>query len=113
MTWATGLGDEGGFAPEVALPEDVLELLVQAIEKAGYPTGKAGVAIALDPAASEFYRDGAYHVAGEALTRGDMIERYAQMVAKYPCGCWRMAWPMETGTAGWPLPSGSARPPSW
>lgn len=90
---ATGLGDEGGFAPEVTHPEDVLALLVSAIEKAGYPTGPSGVAIALDPAASEFYRDGAYHVAGEALTSADMIERYAAMVERFP------VWSIEDGLA--------------
>ena len=90
---ATGLGDEGGFAPEVAQPEEVLALLVRAIEKAGYPTGRSGVAIALDPAASEFYRDGAYHVAGEALSSADMAERYAAMVEKYP------VWSIEDGLA--------------
>jgi enolase len=91
--FATGLGDEGGFAPDIAKPEDVLALLVRAIEAAGYPTGRAGVAIALDPAASEFYRDGAYHVAGETLTSADMAERYAAMVATYP------VWSIEDGLA--------------
>jgi enolase len=58
---ATGLGDEGGFAPNLAEPEEVLALIVASIEDAGYPTGKAGVAIALDPAASEFHqKDGTY-----------------------------------------------------
>lgn len=90
---ATGLGDEGGFAPEVTHPEEVLALLVRAIEKAGYPTGPSGVAIALDPAASEFYRDGAYHVAGEALTSADMVERYAAMVERFP------VWSIEDGLA--------------
>ena len=63
---SAGLGDEGGFAPELASPEDVLDLLVGAIGEAGYEPGRAGVAIALDPAANGFYRDGAYHVNGEA-----------------------------------------------
>lgn len=90
---ATGLGDEGGFAPEVSRPEEVLALLVRAIEKAGYPTGRSGVAIALDPAASEFYRDGAYHVAGEALSSADMAERYVAMVEQYP------VWSIEDGLA--------------
>ena len=91
--FATGLGDEGGFAPEVTRPEDVLALLVQAIEGAGYTPGPTGVAIALDPAASEFYRDGAYHVAGETLSSADMIERYAAMVQDYP------VWSIEDGLA--------------
>jgi len=91
--FATGLGDEGGFAPDIARPEDVLALLVQAIEAAGYTAGRDGVAIALDPAASEFYRDGAYQVAGESLSSGDMVERYAAMVADYP------VWSIEDGLA--------------
>jgi enolase len=91
--FATGLGDEGGFAPDIARPEDVLALIVQAIEAAGYATGRGGVAIALDPAASEFYSEGAYHVAGESLSSGDMIERYAAMVADYP------VWSIEDGLA--------------
>ena len=65
---ATGLGDEGGFAPQIARPEDVLSELVGAITDAGYEPGRNGVAIALDPAASEFYRDGVYRVAGESLS---------------------------------------------
>jgi enolase len=91
--FATGLGDEGGFAPDISRPEDVLALIVKAIEAAGYPTGPTGVAIALDPAASEFYSDGAYHVAGESLTSSDMIERYAAIVADYP------VWSIEDGLA--------------
>ncbi len=91
--FATGLGDEGGFAPDITRPEDVLALLVQAIEGAGYTPGPTGVAIALDPAASEFYRDGAYHVAGETLSSADMIERYAAMVQDYP------VWSIEDGLA--------------
>ncbi|RPF28033.1 phosphopyruvate hydratase [Georgenia muralis] len=91
--FATGLGDEGGFAPDITRPEDVLALLVEAIEGAGYTAGRAGVAIALDPAASEFYDDGSYRVAGESLTSTEMIERYAQMVADFP------VWSIEDGLA--------------
>lgn len=90
---ATGLGDEGGFAPQIDRPEDVLALVVRAIEAAGYTPGRDGVAIALDPAASEFYRDGAYHVAGESLSSTDMIERYAQIVTDFP------VWSIEDGLA--------------
>ncbi|OJV82416.1 MAG: phosphopyruvate hydratase [Cellulomonas sp. 73-92] len=90
---ATGLGDEGGFAPNIARPEDVLTLIVEAITAAGYPTGRAGVAIALDPAASEFYRDGAYHVAGETLTSDDMIARYEAIATDFP------VWSLEDGLA--------------
>ena len=89
----TGLGDEGGFAPNIARPEDVLALIVQAIADAGYVTGRAGVAIALDPAASEFYRDGAYHVAGETLSSDDMIARYEAIATDFP------VWSLEDGLA--------------
>jgi enolase len=82
---STGLGDEGGFAPEVAEPEEVLTLLVQAISDAGYKPGADGVAIALDPASSEFRQsDGRYRVAGQLLSSGDMIDRYALMTTQFP-----------------------------
>lgn len=79
-----GLGDEGGFAPQIDTPEDVLAVLVHAIEDAGYQSGRDGVAIALDPAASEFHRDGVYQIAGEKLSSDEMIERYAQIIARFP-----------------------------
>jgi enolase len=90
---ATGLGDEGGFAPQLRLPEDVLAMLVGAIEDAGYRPGRDGIAIALDPAASEFHRDGRYHVAGEALSSDDMIARYRELVDRFPI------WSLEDGLA--------------
>lgn len=90
---ATGLGDEGGFAPQISRPEDVLAVLVQAITEAGYRTGKDGVAIALDPAASEFYREGRYQVAGELLSSDDMIARYAEIITSFP------VWSLEDGLA--------------
>jgi enolase len=89
---ATGLGDEGGFAPELAEPEEVLEVIVAAITDAGYAPGRTGIAIALDPAASEFlHQDGSYHVNGQQLTSADMVERYAAMVDRYPI------WSIEDG----------------
>jgi len=91
--FATGLGDEGGFAPEIDRPEDVLAVLVDAIAAAGYTPGREGVAIALDPAASEFYRDGRYHVAGEALSSDEMIARYEEIAANFP------VWSLEDGLA--------------
>ena len=82
---STGLGDEGGFAPEVAEPEEVLALLVQAISDAGYKPGTDGVSIALDPASSEFRQsDGRYRVAGQLLSSSDMIDRYALMTTQFP-----------------------------
>ena len=91
--FATGLGDEGGFAPDIARPEDVLSELVDAINDAGYKPGRDGVAIALDPAASEFYRDGTYTVAGEKLSSDDMVARYAEIVTRFP------VWSLEDGLA--------------
>jgi enolase len=91
---ATGLGDEGGFAPQLSEPEEVLKLLTAAIGEAGYATGPEGVAIALDPAASEFRgEDGYYTVAGQKLTSADMIERYAQITEQFP------VWLIEDGLA--------------
>ena len=91
----TGLGDEGGFAPELATPEAALGLLVEAIVTAGYEPGRDGVAIALDPAASGFFDpvDKLYMVNGERMTSADMIERYAEMVEQYP------VWSIEDGLA--------------
>ena len=91
---ATGLGDEGGFAPQLAEPEEVLELLVTAIGDAGYAAGAEGVALAMDPAASEFRGDdGRYQVAGQKLTSAEMIERYAQITERFP------VWLIEDGLA--------------
>ncbi|WP_210424397.1 phosphopyruvate hydratase [Gephyromycinifex aptenodytis] len=89
---STGLGDEGGFAPNLAEPEEVLTMIVAAITDAGYTPGTDGVAIALDPAASEFRQsDGTYRVNGQSLSSDDMIERYAAMVEAYPI------WSIEDG----------------
>ena len=82
---STGLGDEGGFAPEITEPEEALRLLVQAIGDAGYRTGAEGVSIALDPAASEFrQRDGRYKVASDLLDSGEMIDRLAAITQQFP-----------------------------
>jgi len=82
---STGLGDEGGFAPEIAEPEEALRLLERAITDAGYPAGVGGVSIALDPAASEFRRpDGRYSVAGDLLDSEEMIERLALITRRFP-----------------------------
>jgi enolase len=90
--FATGLGDEGGFAPELTEPEEVLEVIVAAIGDAGYTPGRNGIAIALDPAASEFCdEEGIYHVGGQKLSSDDMIERYAAMIENYPI------WSIEDG----------------
>jgi len=82
---STGLGDEGGFAPEIAEPEEVLRILVEAISGAGYAPGPGGVSIALDLAASEFRQpDGRYRVAGELLDSAEMIERLECIIREFP-----------------------------
>jgi enolase len=82
---STGLGDEGGFAPELREPEDVLRLLVRAIADAGYTPGRGGVSIALDLAASEFRQDdGRYKVAGDRLDSGQLIDRLATITGNFP-----------------------------
>lgn len=80
---STGLGDEGGFAPSVESTRAALDLIVEAIEKAGFTPGK-DIALALDVASSEFYRDGAYHFEGGTHSAEEMAQVYAQLVADYP-----------------------------
>ena len=82
---STAVGDEGGFAPNLATNEDAVRILVEAIETAGFQPGD-DIAIALDPATSELYRDGRYHLAGEGkvLERDDMVEYWRRLVSTYP-----------------------------
>ena len=82
---STGQGDEGGFAPELDANEDAMRLLVDAIERSGHKLG-TDVFIALDPAASEFYRDGHYELTGEGLrlTSEELIDRWARWIERYP-----------------------------
>ncbi|WP_066384317.1 phosphopyruvate hydratase [Anabaena sp. CA = ATCC 33047] len=79
----TGVGDEGGFAPNLESNQVALELLVAAIEKAGYKPGEQ-VALALDVAASEFYKDGQYVYDGKPHAPTEFIDYLAQLVAQYP-----------------------------
>lgn len=80
---ATGLGDEGGFAPNLESNAAALDLIVEAIEKAGYKPGEQ-VALALDVASSEFYNDGVYDFEGQKKSAAEMSAYYADLVAKYP-----------------------------
>ncbi|NYT65134.1 phosphopyruvate hydratase [Alcaligenaceae bacterium] len=83
---STAVGDEGGFAPNVANHEAAIQLILQAIDKAGYEAG-SDIALALDCASTEFYRDGKYHLAGEggiALTANDFANLLASWCDKYP-----------------------------
>ena len=79
----TGVGDEGGFAPNLESNQAALDLLVAAIEKAGYKPGEE-VALALDVAASEFYKDGQYVYDGAAHAPGEFIDYLAKLVGQYP-----------------------------
>ena len=82
---STAVGDEGGFAPDLKDNEEPLRIIVQAIERAGYRPGE-DLAIALDPAASELYRDGLYHLdaEGRKLTSEEMVALYEDWIRKYP-----------------------------
>jgi enolase len=100
---ATGLGDEGGFAPPISSPNEALDLIVAAITDAGYTPGRDQIAIAMDPAANGFYEgDGVYTVAGVAKSREELADYYAELCAAYPI------WSIEDGFAeddhaGWKI----------
>ena len=83
--YATSVGDEGGFAPNLGSNQEGFELIMEAIQKAGYKPG-LDVALAIDVAASEFYQDGKYNLKGEGrvLDREGLIAYYEELVAKYP-----------------------------
>lgn len=82
---ATGVGDEGGFAPDLKSNTEGFELIMEAIKRAGYTPG-VDVCLAIDVAASEFYKDGKYHLVGEnrILTTQELIDFYQELVSKYP-----------------------------
>ena len=81
----TGVGDEGGFAPDLKSNQEGFEFIMEAIQKAGYQPG-VDVSLAIDVAASEFYQDGKYVLAGEnrTLTTDELIDFYEELVSKYP-----------------------------
>jgi enolase len=83
---STAVGDEGGFAPNVHSNEEAIEVILEAVEKAGYKPGE-DIQIALDPASSSFYEEGAYWLEAEKEPKksaGDMVDFYARWVEKYP-----------------------------
>ena len=82
---ATGVGDEGGFAPDLQSNTEGFELIMEAIKRAGYEPGK-DVCMGIDVAASEFYKDGKYELVGEgrSLTTDELIDFYEELVSKYP-----------------------------
>jgi len=81
----TNVGDEGGFAPNLKSADEALGFIMRAIEKAGYKPGE-DIALALDPASSEFYKDGKYHLEGEGkvLDSAEMVAFYVDLAARYP-----------------------------
>ncbi len=87
---ATAVGDEGGFAPDLASNEEAIELLLSATEKTGLAPGR-DVKIAIDAASAEFLRNGAYHVEGRKLTAAELVELYASWCERYPI------WSLEDG----------------
>ena len=80
---STSVGDEGGFAPNLGSNEEGIDVIIEAIEKAGYKPGK-DVFIGLDAASSEFYKDGKYHYNGKDLSSSELVDVYAAMTRKYP-----------------------------
>ena len=80
---STGVGDEGGFAPEISTAHDALHLLTEAIEKVGLEVGDE-VSLAMDPAASEIFRDGAYHLEGSARSSEEMVAFWRGLVDGFP-----------------------------
>lgn len=97
----TAVGDEGGFAPNLNSNEEAIVVIMQAIKESGYKPGK-DVFIALDVAASEFFEKGSYKFDGKKLSSAEMIEYYAQIVAKYPI-CSIEDGLAENDWAGWEM----------
>jgi enolase len=81
--YSTNVGDEGGFAPNLNSSEEALDILLRAIEKAGYKPGE-DILLALDVASSEFYEDGVYKFEGKSLRAEEMVEFYEKLIDKYP-----------------------------
>ncbi|QHC66122.1 phosphopyruvate hydratase [Rathayibacter sp. VKM Ac-2759] len=81
--FATGLGDEGGFAPDLPTNREALDFILKAVEAAGFTPG-TDIGLALDVASSEFYQDGAYTFEGKKLTAEELSAYYADLVANYP-----------------------------
>jgi enolase len=80
---STGLGDEGGFAPNLSSNREALDLIAEAIGKAGFTLG-SDIALATDVAASEFYKDGSYHFEGKELSASELTAYFADLAANYP-----------------------------
>lgn len=81
--YSTNVGDEGGFAPDLKSHEEAIELILKAIKSAGYTPG-VDISLSLDCAASEFYKDGQYHMQGKVFSTDEMIKYYSEFCDKYP-----------------------------
>jgi enolase len=83
--YSTSVGDEGGFAPDLKSNEEAIKFIISAIKAAGYRPGK-DIGLAMDPAASEFYKAGKYHLKseGRSLTSKEMVDYYEDLIHKYP-----------------------------
>ncbi len=110
--YATGLGDEGGFAPSLPSNRSALDLIAEAIGAAGFGLG-TDVALALDVAATEFHSDGGYRFEGQQRTSAEMSEYYTQLVTTSRWSRSRTRWTRTTGRAGPRSPRPSARGCSW
>ncbi len=95
----TNVGDEGGFAPDLPGDREVLEVLSEAIEAAGYKVGD-DVSFALDVAATELHRDGAYELSGASLSSAEMVDHLAGLVEDYPIVSVEEGSARMTGTVG-------------
>ena len=111
---STAVGDEGGFAPDLPQNEDAITLLLEAIERAGRVPGDE-IALALDPATSELWDDGAYVLAGEGrtLSSAELVDYWVELAAAIRSCPSRTAWQRRTGTAGRPAPRRWASASNW
>jgi enolase len=100
---ATAVGDEGGFAPDIGSAREALDFILKSVESAGYSAGK-DVLIALDPASTEYYRDGKYELSGEglSLTSEQMVDYFEKLVTDYPIASIEDGM-AEDDWAGWKL----------
>ena len=102
--YSTNVGDEGGFAPNLDHPTQAFDYIIMAVKAAGYEVGK-DVMLALDCAASEFYKDGLYYIAGRQLTSSELVDYYEKLVNDYPINY--IEDPMaESDFEGWKLITG-------
>ena len=105
---ASGVGDEGGFAPQISSTRQAIDMLVASIEKAGYKPGE-DIFLALDTAASELYRDGAYHIEGNTWNAGEMVAFYESLINDYPIISIEDGFARTTGRDGSSSRSGADR----